>query len=94
MSPHPVPLPEHACPLEPRLDTSPPRFDLQPIAHQLHDEAYRLVAALPLFAFALALVVLAWMLGGCAAETSSGANPSGSAPTASNTPRVCTKRSC
>ena len=46
------------------MDTSPPRFDLQPIAHQLHDEAYRLVAALPLFAFALALVVLAWMLGG------------------------------
>ena len=39
-------------------------LDLAPVLARLREEAYALLAALPLFALALAVVVLAWVAGG------------------------------
>lgn len=41
-----------------------PSFELQPVIDRLQDEAYRLLAALPLLLLSIVIVWLAWMLGG------------------------------
>ncbi|MFP7721711.1 mechanosensitive ion channel family protein [Lysobacter sp. A3-1-A15] len=46
------------------MDTPPPRFDLQAVAEQLYEETYRLLAALPMLGVAVAVLVLAWLVGG------------------------------
>lgn len=43
---------------------TPSTFDLHPIGERLRDEVYGLVAALPMLALAIAVVVLAWVVGG------------------------------
>ena len=41
-----------------------PGFDLDVVAQRLLDEAYRLLAALPLLALALLVIALSWLIGG------------------------------
>jgi small-conductance mechanosensitive channel len=45
-----------------------PTFDIDIAVHRLHDEVYRLLAALPLLGLALVLVWLGWLLGGWVAR--------------------------
>lgn len=40
-----------------------PRFDMSPIFQRLLDEAYRLIAALPMLLFALVIIWIAWLSG-------------------------------
>jgi small conductance mechanosensitive channel len=46
------------------MSSSATSFDLAPVWERLREEAYALLAASPLFALAVIVVVLAWLLGG------------------------------
>lgn len=45
------------------MAAQPPDFNLEPVFERLREEAYALLAALPLFALAVVVVVAAWWLG-------------------------------
>jgi small conductance mechanosensitive channel len=45
------------------MPPGPQHFDMSAVAQRLQEEAYRLLAALPLLLLALIVVWLAWLLG-------------------------------
>lgn len=45
------------------MSAMPPGFSLEPVFQRLREEAYAFLAALPMFALAILVVVLAWWLG-------------------------------